>query len=65
MVNTYDAKNKKYSGEWFRSTDPWVMSPVRFHCATPLTVIGPKYNVPYKLNLNQKYKIIRKNQNIV
>jgi hypothetical protein len=30
-------KNKKYSGEWFRSTDPWVMSPVRFHCATPLS----------------------------
>ena len=28
--------NKKYSGEWFRSTDLWVMSPARYHCATPL-----------------------------
>ena len=29
--------NKKYSEEWFRSTDLWVMSPARYHCATPLT----------------------------
>ena len=34
-------KIKKYSGEWFRSTDPWVMSPVRFHCATPLSHVVP------------------------
>ena len=32
-------KIKKYSGEWFRSTDLWVMSPARFLCATPLSVI--------------------------
>ena len=32
---------KENSGAWFRSTDLWVMSPTRSHCATPL-VITPR-----------------------
>ena len=32
---------KKNSGEWFRSIDLWVMSPARYHCATPLIALYP------------------------
>ena len=32
-------KFKKYSDNWFRSSDPGVMSPVRFLCAMSLFII--------------------------
>ena len=35
-----NASRRKHSGEWFRSTDLWVMSPARYHCATPLVTDG-------------------------
>ena len=40
-IQRIKTNKKRSSGEWFRSTDPWVMSPVRFHCATPLSFISP------------------------
>ena len=55
---------KKNSGEWFRSTDLWVMSPARFHCATPLGLLlhvwvgyisrgrlGTAFSFPSRVNL--------------
>ena len=38
--------DKKHSGEWFRSTDLWVMSPARYHCATPLVSEDPTCEKP-------------------
>ena len=40
---------KKHSGEWFRSTDLWVMSPARYHCATPLVTGHLHWQPPYIL----------------
>ena len=46
-------KIKKYSGEWFRSTDLWVMSPARFLCATPLSADSLLHQPLYKLQYIQ------------
>ena len=58
-------KNKKYSGEWFRSTDLWVMSPARSHCAIPLTctrlakkLIQEHQNLYYHLMYQKSQKLI-------
>ena len=44
----YGDLNKKHSGEWFRSTDLWVMSPARYHCATPLVSEDPTWEKALK-----------------
>ena len=38
LPNVINQWRKRYSRTWFRSTDLWVMSPARFHCATLLVV---------------------------
>ena len=40
------------SNAWIRTTDLWVMSPVRIHCATLFLIMNPK-----KLNGDQNSKI--------
>ena len=51
--------NKKHSGEWFRSTDLWVMSPARYHCATPLVTGRQPPQNPYHLQTNPHTQLLK------
>ena len=61
--------NKKYSGEWFRSTDLWVMSPARYHCATPLNSEYLRLLYPLNIGLSPEnftqVTSIQPNKNVI